>query len=183
MTMLRRETRQRHNPLSVDRPEGGFNGEGGGDSEAKIYDIFGELSAEAKPYGVQLILMAGEMGAAFGYFFEKESSDYLNRLAQISVADKEGRIVATLPSKEAVFRALYVEIPDWYNPQEQYRMMGLAISEVDFENLWELRKQLLTRLQIDGMDAAQEFVTIGVAMGGKTQEKEELAQRYLSMLT
>lgn len=134
-----------------------------GRREVSVYDLFGELNERAKPTGIELFKMAGRGWMANGYFFEKESSEFLRSRGEVVVVDEDEKTVHILPSRYEVVKILYLSetLPEWMEPGKKYQFRCPELEDADLDKLWEMRNAIRKELTCRGRSAGEEFGLIG----------------------
>ncbi len=149
----------------------------------RVYDLlFRELGREAQANGINLLVMGGQRWAAGGYFFEKASSEYLDRLNEVIVKDESGETAGIISSRSALFEARFSRPPEWAKPGKKYIVEEPRLSEKDLQTLSDIREIILEKIKSEGVKAGREFLNIGLAMGGKEATQEELEKEFNTAL-
>lgn len=155
--------------------------------EASEYDLLGlfEPGSEDCKKAVILFCLAGSIGrVANGYFFEKISADFLDKLGT-EIIDSEGKTDAI------VNRISYEEVHPLYQRKTLRENLDYSVkintSPETVEFLWKLRKKLLKQLGEDP-DAWKAYFLKGSSMEGeKLIDKpaiiEDIKQRIPGLFT
>ena len=118
--------------------------------------------------------MGGQRGMGGGYFFEIESSSYLNSIREVTISDEEGNEVGRLDQGQ-VFDAFNVWPPEWLKVGKKYHVGTPQVTSEEAEKLWKIRDGILKRLRSEGLDAAREFYLAGTDMGGEEEDVDKVA--------
>jgi hypothetical protein len=140
-----------------------------------VYDLLEGLDGENLIHAIELFSLAGQLGMANGYFFEKQSVERLDALGETEVFDAKGNLVGTIPHPELFFDRVILGKDERFKFGQAYHPKPKVPKEV-LSRLWEIRRILRESLNRRGMDAAREYAIVGELMGGTRLTREEILE-------
>lgn len=126
-----------------------------------------------------LIVMAGQLSIAQGYYFGKAAFEYVEKLEQVKVYSMSGELIATLNHHRA--QDIIYKDDIRFPRGSQFRLVSVASPEIT-TRLRGLCKFLSEDLRQRGKAAADEFREIGSRRGGRVLTKEEVDHIIASYL-
>jgi len=148
------------------------------DPRGVVYDLLGNLTEAGIPYAKKLFVMGGQRGMANGYFFDKDSAEYLRRVTDVPLFDESGSFVGTIHREEAFRARFFNEMPKSLvlEGNKKYLLGQPEVPEEERETLWKMRAAILERLRNEGLKASREFLVVGRAMGGEEEKVDDIIQ-------